>query len=91
MIKKLLLAGVVSTMAVMPVAAQETPAAGGGTGYSAEWLASLPTGTWAIIGGVLFFLTADGLNADDSAVPPIGDPEDTTTTTTTTGSTNTSL
>ncbi len=86
MIKKFCVAAIVTVMASLPVVAQETPMAGGG---SAAWLNSLPTGSWVIIGGVLFVMTGEGLIRDDRnplgpTPTPTPTPSPTTTTTTTT-------
>ena len=89
MIKKFCVAAIVTVMASLPVVAQETPMAGGGR--TAAWLDSLPTGSWVIIGGVLFVMTGEGLIRDDrnplggTPTPtPTPTPSPTTTTTTTT-------
>lgn len=87
---KTLLAGVAAAMlATTPVLA-ETPSAGTGGGQAATW-ASMPVGSYVMIGGFIFVVTASGLVLlDDEDNPIVTTPTTTTTTPTTTTTTTTS-
>lgn len=82
---KTLLASVAAAMIVTaPVIAQESPSAGAAGGQVATW-ASMPVGSYVMIGGFIFIVTAAGLVLlDDEGNPVSTSPPATTTTTTTT-------
>lgn len=73
MIRKICVTVFAALMASVPVAAQEAPAAGSGGGSTA-WMATMPAGSWVIIGGVLFIMTGEGLTDDNKKKVPVPTP-----------------
>lgn len=90
-VMKTLTASVVAAMLVAgPVVAQESPSAGPSGGDTATW-ASMPVGSYVMIGGFIFLVTITGLvlaDDDDKAKTPTPTPTPSPTTTTTTTSTS---
>lgn len=74
-----------------PVVAQEAPSAGQSGGQIASW-ASMPIGSYVMIGGLIFVVTIAGLVLldDDDDKTPAAPTTTTTSTTTTTTTTTTS-
>lgn len=81
---KTLLAGVAAAMLVAAPVLAQTPSAGGAAGKTATY-ASMPIGSYVMIGGFIFVVTASGLVLlDDEDNPVVTTPPTTTTTTATT-------
>ncbi len=85
---KLIITSLAAGLAMVgPAQAQETPSAG--TVSGAETWGSMPVGSYIMIGGFIFIVTAGGLTLlddDDNNPPSTTTPPTTTTTSTTTTS-----
>lgn len=89
-VKTLFASMALAALVATPVLAQESPSAGASGGKTATW-ASMPVGSYVMIGGFIFVVTASGLvllDDDDNPVAPTTTTTPATTTTSTTTSTS---